>query len=232
MPRMLARGAIAVPLSFLATVAMAADPAPLTDDTAKASYALGYQIGLDVQGVDYRPDAVMQGLQDGASGGKAKLTQEEMTAALQKFQQEVQAKKAQRQEEHLKKTAAAGKAYMDQNAKEAGVKTTASGLQYRVITPGTGKKPAATDSVTVHYRGTLIDGTEFDSSYARGQPATFPLNGVIAGWTEGVQLMQEGGKSELVIPASLAYGDKGPLAGQVLVFEVELLKVGAPEPAK
>jgi FKBP-type peptidyl-prolyl cis-trans isomerase FklB len=229
---MLARGALAATLPFLATVAMAADPAPLTDDTAKASYALGYQIGLDVQGVDYRPDAVMQGLQDGASGGKAKMTQEEMTAALQKFQQEVQAKKAQRQEEHLKKTAAAGKAYMDQNAKEAGVKTTASGLQYRVITPGTGKKPAATDSVTVHYRGTLIDGTEFDSSYARGQPATFPLNGVIAGWTEGVQLMQEGGKSELVIPASLAYGDKGPLAGQVLVFEVELIKVGAPEPGK
>jgi FKBP-type peptidyl-prolyl cis-trans isomerase FklB len=232
MPRMLARGALAATLPFLATVAMAADPAPLTDDTAKASYALGYQIGLDIQGVDYRSDAVMQGLQDGASGGKAKLTQEEMTAALQKFQQEVQVKKAQRQEEHLKKTAAAGKAYMDQNAKEAGVKTTASGLQYRVITPGTGKKPAATDSVTVHYRGTLIDGTEFDSSYARGQPATFPLNGVIAGWTEGVQLMQEGGKSELVIPASLAYGDKGPLAGQVLVFEVELIKVGAPEPGK
>lgn len=232
MPRMLARGALAATLSVLATVAMAADPAPLTDDTAKASYALGYQIGLDVQGVDYRPDAVMQGLQDGASGGKPKLTQEEMTTALQQFEQQVQAKKAQRQEEHLKKTAAAGKAYMDQNAKEAGVKTTASGLQYRVITPGTGKKPAATDTVTVHYRGTLIDGTEFDSSYKRGQPASFPLNGVIAGWTEGLQLMQEGGKSELVIPASLAYGDKGPLAGQVLVFEVELIKVGAPEPAK
>lgn len=232
MPRKLARGALAATLPFLATVAMAADPAPLTDDTAKASYALGYQIGLDVQGVEYRPDAVMQGLQDGASGGKAKLTPEEMRAALQKFEQQVQAQKAQRQAEHLKKTAAAGKAYMDQNAKEAGVKTTASGLQYRVITPGTGKKPAATDTVTVNYRGTLIDGTEFDSSYARGQPATFPLNGVIAGWTEGLQLMQEGGKSELVIPAALAYGDKGALADQVLVFEVELIKVGAPEPAK
>ncbi|HQR48984.1 MAG TPA: FKBP-type peptidyl-prolyl cis-trans isomerase [Steroidobacteraceae bacterium] len=232
MPRMLARGALAATLPFLATVAMAADPAPLTDDTAKASYALGYQIGLDVQGVEYRPDAVMQGLQDGASGGKAKLTPEEMRAALQKFEQQVQAQKAQRQEEHLKKTAAAGKAYMDQNAKEAGVKTTASGLQYRVIAAGAGKKPAASDTVTVNYRGTLIDGTEFDSSYARGQPATFPLNGVIAGWTEGLQLMQEGGKSELVIPAALAYGDKGPLAGQVLVFEVELIKVGAPEPGK
>jgi FKBP-type peptidyl-prolyl cis-trans isomerase len=115
------------------------------------------------------------------------------------------------------------------------VTTTASGLQYKIISAGTGKKPTAADTVTVNYRGTLIDGAEFDSSYARGKPATFPLNGVIAGWTEGVQLMQEGGKAQLVIPPALAYGDKGELAGQVLVFEVELIKVGpppAPQPAE
>jgi len=120
--------------------------------------------------------------------------------------------------------------YLAENGKKPGVTTTASGLQYKVITPGTGRKPTASDTVTVNYRGTLVDGAEFDSSYARGKPATFPLNGVIAGWTEGVQLMQEGGKAQLVIPPSLAYGDKGELANQVLVFEVELIKV-EPTPA-
>jgi FKBP-type peptidyl-prolyl cis-trans isomerase len=112
------------------------------------------------------------------------------------------------------------------------VKTTASGLQYKIITQGTGKKPTATDTVTVNYRGTLVDGKEFDSSYSRGQPATFPLNGVIPGWTEGVQLMNEGGKAQFVIPANLAYAGQGPLANQVLVFDVELIKVGAPEAGK
>ena len=231
MPRLISRAAVALCLAMLATVASAADPAPLTDDASKSSYALGYRIGKDVQGVDIRPDAVAQGLKDGASGATAKLSPEELTAALQRLQQDAQAKQAARQAEQLKQNAAAGNAYLAANAKEAGVTTTASGLQYKVIKPGTGKRPTAADSVTVNYRGTLVDGTEFDSSYSRGQPATFPLNGVIAGWTEGLQLMQEGSKSELVIPASLAYGDNGPLAGQVLVFEVELVKVGAPEAA-
>ena len=110
--------------------------------------------------------------------------------------------------------------------------TTKSGLQYRIVKPGTGRKPMAEDTVTVNYRGTLIDGAEFDSSYSRGQPATFPLNGVIAGWTEGLQQVQEGGTIELVIPPALAYGDKGPLANQVLVFQVELIRIGAPAAGK
>lgn len=232
MPRMLARGSLALSLALLATIASAADPAPLTDEVSKTSYALGYQIGRDVRGVEIRPDAIVKGLQDGAAGTKAQLSAEEIATLMQKLQKDAEAQRAARQVEHLKSTAAAGAAFLAENAKKPGVTTTASGLQYRVITPGTGKKPTASDTVTVNYRGTLVDGAEFDSSYSRGRPATFPLNGVIAGWTEGVQLMQEGGKSQLVLPASLAYGDQGELAGQVLVFEVELIKVGAPEAAK
>ncbi|MFZ4683682.1 MAG: FKBP-type peptidyl-prolyl cis-trans isomerase [Terrimicrobiaceae bacterium] len=122
-----------------------------------------------------------------------------------------------------------GEAFLKQNATKEGVETTASGLQYKVLTEGTGKIPKATDTVTVNYRGTLIDGTEFDSSYKRGEPISFPLNGVIPGWTEGVQLMKEGAKYQFTIPSKLAYGSRG--AGGVigpdetLIFEVELLKV-------
>lgn len=232
MLRSLAAAPWAFSLVLAATVVSAADTAPLADDTAKTSYALGYQIGRDVRGTTVRPDAVLKGLQDGSSGAKPQLTTEEMTALLQKLQQDAEAQRVKRQEEQLKKTAAAGPAYLADNAKEAGVTTTASGLQFKVIKPGTGKKPTASDTVTVNYRGTLVDGAEFDNSYARGQPATFPVNGVIAGWTEGLQLMQEGGKYELVIPPALAYADKGPLANQVLVFQVELLNVGAPAAGK
>ena len=232
MSHLLARGPIALSLALLATIASAADPAPLTDDVAKTSYALGYQIGRDVRGVELRPDAVVQGLKDGAAGTKSQLSSEEVTALMQKLQKDAEAARATRQVEHLKETAAAGAAYLADNAKKPGVTTTPSGLQYKVITTGTGKKPTASDVVTVNYRGTLVDGAEFDSSYSRGQPATFPLNGVIAGWTEGVQLMQEGGKAELVIPPALAYGQAGELSGQVLVFEVELIKVSPPPAAK
>jgi FKBP-type peptidyl-prolyl cis-trans isomerase FklB len=229
------RGPIALSLALVAVVATAADPAPLNDEASKTSYALGYQIGKDVRGVEIRPDAVTQGLKDGAAGTKPQISSEEIGVLMQKLQQDAEAARAKRQVEHLKETAAAGAAYLAENAKKPGVKTTASGLQYKVLTAGTGKKPTAADTVTVNYRGTLIDGAEFDSSYARGRPATFPLNGVIPGWTEGVQLMQEGGKSQLVIPPALAYGDRGELAGQVLIFDIELISVGpppAPQPSE
>ena len=129
------------------------------------------------------------------------------------------------------RAAAAGSAYLAENALAAGVKTTASGLQYRVVKEGTGRAPTATDTVTVHYRGTLVDGTEFDSSHKRGQPATFPVSGVIPGWTEALQMMKEGAQWQLAIPPNLAYGDRGPLAGQVLVFDVELISVAPGAPA-
>ena len=232
MPRIDLRGPIALLLAFTATTAFAADPAPLADEASKQSYALGYQIGRDLRGVTLNESAVVRGLQDGSSGAKPQLTPEEIAALMKTLQQQADAEQQKRQAAELAKTAAAGKAYLAENAKQAGVVTTASGLQYRIVKPGTGRKPMAEDTVTVNYRGTLIDGAEFDSSYSRGQPATFPLNGVIAGWTEGLQQVQEGGTIELVIPPALAYGDKGPLANQVLVFQVELIRIGAPAAGK
>ena len=232
MPRIDLRGPIALLLAFTATTAFAADPAPLADEASKQSYALGYQIGRDLRGVTLNESAVVRGLQDGASGAKPALSPEEIVALMKTLQQQADAELQKRQTAELAKNAAAGKAYLAENAKQAGVVTTASGLQYRIVKQGTGRKPMAEDTVTVNYRGTLIDGAEFDSSYSRGQPATFPLNGVIAGWTEGLQQVQEGGTIELVIPPALAYGDKGPLANQVLVFQVDLIKIGAPAAGK
>ena len=231
MPRLDLRGPIALLMAFAATTAFAADPAPPASDSAKQSYALGYQIGRDLRGVKLDEASVVRGLQDGASGAKPQLTAEEISTLMKQLQQQADAEQQKRQTAELAKTAAAGNAYLAENAKQAGVVTTKSGLQYRIVKPGTGRKPMAEDTVTVNYRGTLIDGTEFDSSFSRGQPATFPLNGVIAGWTEGMQQVQEGGTIELVIPPALAYGDKGPLGNQVLVFQVDLIKIGAPAAA-
>jgi FKBP-type peptidyl-prolyl cis-trans isomerase FklB len=216
-----AKSAALVSLLTIAAAGRAADP-PL-DEAARMQYALGYQLGKDLVVVEPRPQALMKGVEDGRSGAKSKLTDQEMQAALASLQQAVNAQRAKTQAAAAEKAKADGEAYLAQNAKKTGVTTTASGLQYKVITPGTGRTPAATDTVTVNYRGTLVDGTEFDSSYKRGQPATFPVSGVIPGWTEALQLMKVGSKFELAIPAGLAYGSSGPLANQVLLFEVELL---------
>jgi FKBP-type peptidyl-prolyl cis-trans isomerase len=229
--------AAALPALLLVTAsAWAATPAPAAmDDSAKMSYALGYQLGKDLAGTDVRPDSLVKGIEDGRSGGAPKLTQAEMEAALNSLQTKVNAQRAKAQAEEAQKAAAAGTAYLAANAKKPGVITTKSGLQYKVVSAGAGATPKAGDTVTVHYRGTLVDGTEFDSSYKRGQPATFPVGGVIAGWTEALQLMKEGSKFELAIPPNLAYADQGPLANQVLLFEVELIKVtpgSAAAPAK
>jgi FKBP-type peptidyl-prolyl cis-trans isomerase FklB len=225
-------------LSLVTASVLAATPAPAPmDDDSKVSYALGYQLGRDLGGTVMKPDAVVKGLEDGRAGAPPKLTQQEMETALAALQHSINTQRQLAQAEAAKKVAAAGTAYLAENAKKPGVVTTKSGLQYRIVTPGTGPTPKATDTVTVHYRGTLVDGTEFDSSYQRNQPATFPVTGVIAGWTEALQLMKEGSKFELVIPPALAYADQGPLANQVLLFEVELIKVEAgaaanPAPAK
>jgi FKBP-type peptidyl-prolyl cis-trans isomerase FklB len=218
--------ACALALPFLAATALAAEP-PKPDEAASMSYALGYQLGRDLAGTEVRNEALLQGLKDGQAGTAARLNPEEMQAALTSLEQRINEQRARAQAEAAQKAAAAGTAYLAENAKRAGVTTTASGLQYKVIKPGTGRTPTANDTVTVHYRGTLVDGTEFDSSYKRGQPATFPVGGVIAGWTEALQLMKEGAQYQLVIPPALAYGDRGPLAGQVLIFDVELLSATA-----
>jgi FKBP-type peptidyl-prolyl cis-trans isomerase FklB len=206
---------------MLASAVFAAEPA--MDEAARMQYALGYQLGRDLTVVEPRPQDLLKGLEDGRSGTKPKLSDEDLSAALASLQQKVSEQRAREQQAASLKAIADGKAYLAANAKKPGVITTASGLQYRVVTPGTGKTPVAGDTVTVNYKGTLVDGTEFDNSYKRGQPATFPVTGVIPGWTEALQLLKVGSKVELAIPPDLAYGANGPLANQVLLFDVELL---------
>ena len=229
----------AIPIVLLAfspayaATAPAAAPAAM-DDAAKMNYALGYQLGRDLVGTEVRSDALLKGIEDGRAGTQPKLSQADMEASLTALQKRINDQRGKEQAAAAQKAAAAGASYLADNAKKPGVVTTKSGLQYKVVTPGTGRTPAAGDTVTVQYRGTLVDGTEFDSSYKRGQPATFPVSGVIAGWTEALQLMKEGAKYQIVIPPALAYADKGPLANQVLLFDVELIKAeaGAPPAAK
>lgn len=209
------------------------DKAKLDTDQQKASYAIGQQIGSNMksQSVDVDVKALSAGLEDALKGKEAKLKPEEMQAAMGKLQ-EASMKKHQ---EAGEKNAGEGKAFLEKNKANANIKTTASGLQYEVVKEGTGAKPKATDVVSVHYTGTLINGTKFDSSVDRGQPAEFPLNGVIPGWTEGLQLMSVGSKYKFYIPSELAYGarDQGPIpANSVLIFDVELLDIKKEEKKK
>ena len=196
----------------------------LKDQKDKSSYAIGLNIGLNFnkQKLSVNPDAFMAGFKDGVAG-KPQMSETEVRETMTKLEQDMESK----QKDVGDKNAKEGQKFLEENKKKEGVKSTASGLQYKVIKEGSGAQPKATDTVTVQYRGTLIDGTEFDSSYKRGQPATFPLNAVIKGWTEGLQLMKVGGKSQFFIPANLAYGDRGA-GGDIgpnstLIFEVELV---------
>lgn len=193
----------------------------------KVSYVVGFQIGqqLKNEGIPVDDNALLMAIKDAMTGQTPRLTREEVQTVMTTFGEQRQEALAKRAQQSL----AEGKSYLDQNKTKPGVKSTASGLQYKVMTEGKGAKPKAMDTVTVNYRGTLIDGTEFDSSYKRGEPATFPVNGVIQGWQEALQLMPLGSKWQLVIPAELAYGERGA-GGDIgpnstLVFEVELLKI-------
>jgi len=203
----------------------------LNDKEQKLSYAIGMTIGADLQKqqIDLDLDLLTSGLSTAYKGEETRLSQEEMVKVLVAYQQEMQQKQQEKAQAATEENQAAGKAFLAENAKKDGVKTTDTGLQYEVLAKGDGATPSAQDKVTVNYRGSLIDGTEFDSSYKRGQPATFGVGGVIPGWTEALQLMKEGDKFRLVIPAELAYGDRGapPVIepGSTLVFEVELIKV-------
>jgi FKBP-type peptidyl-prolyl cis-trans isomerase FklB len=215
---------------LIAGAATAGDALNLEDESARISYSLGYQIGGDFnrQNVEMNTAAVVQGIQDALSGAEPKMSAEEITATLSDLKQKIVADQRKRSVERELELVAEGEKFLEENAKKDGVVTTESGLQYKVIQEGTGKSPGPEDQVTVQYRGRLVDGKEFDSSYKKGKPATFQLNGVIKGWSEGLQLMKEGGKAELYIPQKLAYGDRGPLGHRALVFEVELLSVGEP----
>lgn len=218
-------------LVALSGASFAADAPELKTDKEKISYSIGMDIGGNLKrgSVEVDPDLLAKGLKDSYGGGKTVLTEDQARQTLADFQKAMMAKQAETMKKLSEKNKADGEKFLAENAKKEGVKVLPSGLQYKELTPGTGKSPKTTDTVTTHYKGTLIDGTEFDSSYKRGQPATFPVSGVISGWTEALQLMKEGAKWQLFVPAGLAYGEKG--AGQVigpnatLIFEVELLTV-------
>jgi FKBP-type peptidyl-prolyl cis-trans isomerase FkpA len=208
--------------------------AELTTLEQKVNYAIAQNMAENFKGggLPIEVNAFAQGLKDVRDGVKLRLTEEEMQAAMQEFQEQAMAKRVEEQRKMSEANLAEGQAFLEANKSKEGVVTTESGLQYRVITEGTGVKPSVQDSVTVHYAGKLLDGTEFDSSYARQEPVTFPVSGVIAGWTEALQLMPQGSKWELFIPADLAYGPggNGPIPpNSVLTFEVELLEVKAGE---
>jgi FKBP-type peptidyl-prolyl cis-trans isomerase len=215
-----------------------AEPQELKTEKEKISYSMGVATGsqLKRQDIDVDADMFAKGLKDAVSGGTLMMTEQEVQETLKKFQQDMVAKQAERNKQLAEKNKKEGEAFLAENKNKEGVKTLPSGLQYKVITDGTGKMPKDTDTVVTHYRGTLIDGTEFDSSHKRGQPATFPVKGVIKGWTEALQLMKEGSKWQLFIPSDLAYGERGA-GGSIgpnstLIFEVELLSIKAPEEMK
>ncbi len=213
----------------------------LDTDQRKASYAIGQQIGTNLknQNIEFDPDVVAMSINEAATGKESKLKPEEMQQALMKLQEGIMKK----QTEGAEKNKADAAAFLEKNKTVEGVKTTASGLQYQVIQEGTGKTPTLKDTVKAHYKGTLINGQQFDSSYDRGQPAEFPVEGVIKGWTEALQMMKVGGKMKLFVSPELGYGAAarpGIPANSVLIFDVELVDVlpakGAPaaetKPAK
>jgi len=199
-----------------------------TTQEQQASYGIGLQMGEQLasnpfEGLDI--SAVSAGIADAFAGAESKVSQQDLQAAFQVISERMQAEAA----EQAKVLSAEGEAYLAENAKKEGVIVTESGLQYEVIAEGTGEKPTAESTVSVHYHGSLIDGTVFDSSVERGQPAEFPVGGVIAGWTEALQLMSPGAKFKLTVPANLAYGERGAGAAigpyATLIFDVELLAV-------
>jgi FKBP-type peptidyl-prolyl cis-trans isomerase len=211
------------------------DAADLSTDPQKFGYAIGVDIGKSLKPVKDEVDvaALVQGLEETIAGKEPRLTDEVREQVKADISRKLQQKQMDERLAKAKTAQEAGEKFLAENAKREGVKTTASGLQYEILTEGSGSQPKASDKVKVHYRGTLIDGTEFDSSYSRGQPISFPLSNVIPGWTEGLQLVKVGGKAKLYIPSELAYGERGAGAkigpNETLIFEVELLDIEKPE---
>jgi len=224
---------------LLACQTYAEESGSLKSQKDKISYIIGLEVGgnLKKQSIEVDADIFTKGLKAGLAGSKPLMSEQEMNETKTAFSQEMMKKHEEEMKKAAEKNKKAEEAFFAENNKKEGVITLPSGLQYKVISEGTGKTPTVSDTVTVNYRGTLIDGTEFDSSYKRGQPATFAVKGVIPGWTEALQLMKEGAKWQLFIPSKLAYGEKG--AGNTigpnsaLIFDVELISVksGEKEPA-
>jgi FKBP-type peptidyl-prolyl cis-trans isomerase FklB len=221
---------------LVASIGLAQDKTELKDQKEKASYAIGLELGNSLKKgkMDVNTNTLVKGLNDGLSGAKPLLTEDQVKETMTTLQKEMMEKQAAAAKEAGEKNAEAGKKFLDENKKKEGVKTTASGLQYKVLNEGKGESPKETDMVITNYKGTLLDGTEFDSSYKRNEPATFPVNRVIKGWTEALLLMKPGAKYQLFIPSNLAYGERavgdkiGP--NSTLIFEVELVAIKPPEP--
>jgi FKBP-type peptidyl-prolyl cis-trans isomerase FklB len=222
---------ISLCIALAVSPAFAKEKKELKTQKEKASYALGMSMvdSIKMNSIDVDTDALLQGIKDSLTGGKMLMTEADARGIIASLQKDLQAKAQERMKAQSAKNLKEGEEFLAKNKGKEGVKTLPSGLQYKIITEGKGRSPKATDTVTVNYRGTLIDGTEFDSSVKHGGPAKFPVNGVIKGWTEGLQLMKEGSKYDLYVPSNLAYGDRaaGPAIGPnaTLIFEVELLKV-------
>lgn len=228
MRRLVVLGILA--FSTMAWAQEAAAPQPSTDKE-KLSYAIGMNIGRQMksQSVDVDPAFFAQGFRDALAGGKTALTEDEARAVMAAFEKEMRSKQAAMMAQTAEKNKKEGEAFLASNKAKEGVVTLPSGLQYKIVKEGTGPKPTLDDTVVCHYKGTLIDGTEFDSSYKRNEPAKFPVKGVIRGWTEALQLMPVGSTWQLFIPSTLAYGERG--AGNVigpnatLIFQVELISI-------
>jgi FKBP-type peptidyl-prolyl cis-trans isomerase FklB len=215
---------------LLASHVFGADDALLKSQKDKVSYTIGVYSGknLKQQSVDIDPDIMAKGIKDSLSEGKTLLTDQEMREVMSVFQKEMAIKQTEKRNVLAEKNKKEGEAFLAENKKKEGVKTLPSGLQYKVIKEGTGKNPKATDTVVTHYRGTLINGTEFDSSYKRNEPASIRLNSVIKGWMEALLMMKEGAKWQIFIPSNLAYGENGsgPIEpNAVVIFEVDLISV-------
>jgi FKBP-type peptidyl-prolyl cis-trans isomerase FklB len=212
-------------------IGYAVETPKIEDEKDRVNYSLGYQIGGDLkrQGVELQSELVVKGIQDAISGTNPMMTPQEMRTALIDLKKRIEKTEREKLLQDSVKNLAEGEAFLSENTKKEGIQVLPSGLQYRVVREGYGASPKATDTVTVNYRGTHIDGTEFDSSFKRNNPASFRVNRVISGWTEALQLMKEGAKWELFIPAKLAYGERGAGNGIppniALIFEVELISV-------
>lgn len=218
-------------VAFLSGICWAGDAPELKDEKEKISYSIGYQIGGDFkrQGVELDTDHLVMGVRDAAGGAEPRMPQQEMRRTLVDLKKKVEADERKRRTEKAGKVRAEGEAFLAANGKKEGVATLPSGLQYKVLAEGKGKSPDPTDNVTVHYRGTLVDGTEFDSSHKRNTPATFGVDRVIAGWKEALPMMKEGAKWQLFVPSKLGYGEQGSGSkippNSALIFEVELISV-------
>jgi len=225
---------LAIP-AYAAEKKPAQEPVKLENETQKVSYAIGVQTGQGIKagGIEIDLETFVQGIKDVLADREPVLSPTEMRQVMMDLQQRMMAK----MQEQIEKNLADGKAFLEENKKKPGVKVLPSGLQYKVLKEGTGRSPNETDTIKAHYRGTLLDGTEFDSSYERGQPLERPVNRLVPGWTEALQLMKEGSKWELYIPANLGYGQRGAPPrippNSTLIFEMELLEViKKVEPAK